>query len=228
MAKTIVIVGFGPGTATAVAERFGKEGFTAALIGRDEDRLAAGVSALKAKGVEAFAFRGDAGDSDSIRGAIRAVRSKLGPSTVLFWNAYGGLEFGDILGADPVSVRHLFDAPVFGLLAAVDEALEDLKSSEKGAILVSNGGLGEVSSDADEGATQYHAMGLALSSAAKHKLVGLLAARLKNEGVFVGEVMVYGVIKSASSAQGTIEPATIAEKHWSLYQSRSDVRAGVH
>jgi hypothetical protein len=71
-------------------------------------------------------------------------------------------------------------------------------------------------------------MGLALSSAAKHKLVGLLAARLKSEGVFVGEVMVYGVIKGASSAQGTIDPATIAEKYWSLYQSRSDVRAGVH
>lgn len=228
MAKTIAIVGFGPGTATAVAERFGKEGFTAALIGRNEGRLAAGVSALQAKGLEAFPFVGDAGDSDSIRGALRAVRSKLGPITVLFWNAYGGIEFGDLIGADSTSVRHLFDAPVFGLLAAVDEALEDLKSSENGAILVSNGGLGEVSPEADDGATQYHAMGLALSSAAKHKLVGLLAARLKNEGVFVGEVMVYGVIKGASSAEGTIEPAAIAEKHWSLYQSRSDVRAGVH
>ncbi|HEY4434441.1 MAG TPA: SDR family NAD(P)-dependent oxidoreductase [Candidatus Cybelea sp.] len=228
MAKTIVIAGFGPGTATAVAERFGKEGFTAALIGRSEDRLAAGVSALQAKGLEAAAFVADAGDADSIRAAIRAVRSKLGPATVLFWNAFGGLEFGDILGADATSVRHLFDAPVFGLLAAVDEALADLKGSENGAILVSNGGLGEVSSEADESATQYHAMGLALSSAAKHKLVGLLAARLKSEGVFVGEVMVYGVIKGASSAQGTIDPATIAEKYWSLYQSRSDVRAGVH
>ena len=38
--KIIAIVGFGPGTATAMAEKFGKEGFSVALIGRSEDRLA--------------------------------------------------------------------------------------------------------------------------------------------------------------------------------------------
>ena len=41
--KSIVIVGYGPGTATAVAERFGKEGFAVALVGRNEERLAEGV-----------------------------------------------------------------------------------------------------------------------------------------------------------------------------------------
>ena len=38
-------------------------------------------------------------------------------------------------------------------------------------------------------------MGLALANAAKHKLVGLLAQRLKDDGVYVGEVMIAGVIK---------------------------------
>ena len=62
MSETIMIVGFGPGTATAVAERFGAEGFSVALVGRNEDRLRAGVAALNAKGIEAFAFPSDAGD----------------------------------------------------------------------------------------------------------------------------------------------------------------------
>jgi NADP-dependent 3-hydroxy acid dehydrogenase YdfG len=49
MSKTIIIVGFGPGVSTAVAERFGAEGLSVALIARSQARLTAGVEALKAK-----------------------------------------------------------------------------------------------------------------------------------------------------------------------------------
>ena len=66
MSKTIV-VGFGPGISNAVAEKFGAEGFSVALVARNEERLAAGVSALKAKGVATAAFPANAGDSASIR-----------------------------------------------------------------------------------------------------------------------------------------------------------------
>ena len=228
MANSIVIVGFGPGTATAVAERFGREGFSVALVGRNEERLAAGISALKGQGINAFSLPGDAADGASIRAAIRGLRSQIGPIGVLFWNAYGGADVGDLLTAEPSSLQRIFDAPVFGLLAAVDEALPDLKSTERGAVLISNGAFGEVSREIDEAATRYKAMGLALSSAAKHKLVGLLAQRLKDDGVYVGEVMVYGTIKGTPSGNGSsIDPAVIAEKHWALYASRGETRAVV-
>ena len=228
MSKTIAIVGFGPGTATAVAEKFGAEGFSAALIGRDQDRLATGVSVLKAQGIAAFAFPGDASDPVSIRSAIRAVRSQLGPITVMHWNAYGGTEAGDLLSADPTAVRGLFDVAVFGLLAATDEALPDLKSSDRGAILVANGAFGEVSPEVDEYVAKAHAMGVALANAAKNKLVGLLAQRLKGDGVYVGEVMVYGTIKGTPTGSGNaIDPAVIAQTYWELYGSRSETRAAV-
>ncbi len=35
MSKTIVVVGFGPGVSTAVAEKFGAAGFSVALVGRN-------------------------------------------------------------------------------------------------------------------------------------------------------------------------------------------------
>lgn len=130
MSKAIVIVGFGPGTATAVAERFGREGFSVALVGRSEERLARGVSALKARGINTFAFPADAADPAAIRAVIRLVRSQIGPITVIFWNAYGGIDVGDLLTADSASLHRVFDAPVFGLLAAVDEALPDLKAAK--------------------------------------------------------------------------------------------------
>jgi short-subunit dehydrogenase len=226
--KTSMIVGFGPGTATAVAEKFGGEGFSVALIGRNEDRLNAGASALKAKGINAKAFPADAADPASIRAAVRNVRSQLGQITILHWNAYGGMEAGDLLAADQASLHKVFDVAVFGLLAATDEALPDLKQNGEGALLISNGAFGEVSPQIDETVVNLHLMGLALSSAAKHKLAGLLANRLKGDGVYVGEVMVYHAIKGTGPTNDdSVDPSVIAEKHWELYKARGETRAVV-
>ena len=153
MSRVIVTVGFGPGTATAVAERFGAEGFSVALVARNEERLATGV-ALRARGITALGVPADAGDPMSIRAAIKSIRSQMGPISVLHWNAYGGVEAGDLLAADPDLLHRVFDVAVFGLLAATDEAQSDLKASDGGAILVSNGGFGEASSQMDEAASE--------------------------------------------------------------------------
>jgi len=226
MPKTIVVVGFGPGISTAVAETFGAQGFSVALVARNAERLAAGVAALKARGVTAAAFPADAADPASIRAALGRARAELGPLTVLHWNAYGGAEAGDLMATDPLAVGRVFDVAVVGLLAAVQAALPDLKSTAEGAILVTNGAYGEVNPQVDEFAVGMKAMGVALANAAKHKLVGLLSARLKGEGVYVGEVMVAGIVKGTAwdNGQGGIEGAAIADKFWKLYQARGAVR----
>jgi NAD(P)-dependent dehydrogenase (short-subunit alcohol dehydrogenase family) len=226
--KTIVIVGFGPGNGTAVAERFGKEGFSVALVGRDQGRLAAGVSALKDQGIVAAAFPADASDPDAVAATIRKVRAELGPITVIHWNAYGGTEAGDLLTADPAAVRGIFDAAVSGLLAAAREALPDLKGAGDGAILVTNGGFGDLSPEMDQYATSLNVMGIALANAAKNKLAGLLAQRLKNDGVYVGEVTIYGTVKGTPTGNGNaIDPSIVAAKFWDLYRSRGTLRARV-
>jgi NADP-dependent 3-hydroxy acid dehydrogenase YdfG len=225
MSKTIVVVGFGPGISTAVAEKFGAEGFCVALVARNADRLAAGVQALKAKGVAAAAFSADAGDPAAIRAALGKARAELGATTVIHWNAYGGAEAGDLLAADPGAVRGLFDVAVVGLLAAVEEALPDLKNSKDGAVLVTNGAFGEATPPMDALAVGLKTMGVALANAAKHKLVGLLAERLRADGVYVGEVMVAGAIKgTAWAAGGGIEGSAVADRFWGLYQARGEVR----
>ena len=228
MSKSIVVIGFGPGISSAVAEKFGGEGFSVALVARNAERLAAGVAALKAKGIAAAGFAGDASDPASIRGAIAKARAAFGGITAIHWNAYSGAEAGDLMATDPVAVGHVFDVAVVGLLAAIQEALPDLKSA-KGAILVTNGAFGENSLQMDEFAINLKSMGVALANAAKYKLVGLLAQRLKGDGIYVGEVMVAGMIKGtpwARDGQG-IEASTVANKFWELYQARGDVRARI-
>jgi len=229
MSKTIAIVGFGPGISTAVAEKFGQAGFAVALVARNADRLAAGVEALKAKGVAAAACPADAGDPAAIRAAIAKARAELGPIAALHWNAYSGGDIPDLLTADPAVVGDVFDIAIVGLLAAVQEALPDLKSSGEGAVLVTNGAFGELSPMMDAVATTMKTVGVALANTAKHRLVGLLAERLKPEGVYVGEVMVAGAVKGTpfDSGGASIDAGAIADKFWELYQARGEVRARI-
>jgi NADP-dependent 3-hydroxy acid dehydrogenase YdfG len=229
MSKTIAVIGFGPGVSSAVAERFGAEGFAAALVARNEGRLAEGVRTLKAKGVTAGAFPADAADPIALRAAIAKARAELGPITVIHWNAFGGAAAGDLLATDPAAAKSVFDVAVVGLLAAVQEALQDLKNSNEGAVLVTNGAFGELSPQIDAYAVATGSMGLALANAAKHKLVGLLAERLRSDGVYVGEVMIAGTVKGTPSDRGgaTIDPATVANKFWELYQGRGETGARV-
>jgi NAD(P)-dependent dehydrogenase (short-subunit alcohol dehydrogenase family) len=230
MSKTIFVVGYGPGVSTSVAERFGAEGFSVALAARSEAKLAAGVEALKAKGIAADAFPADAGDPASIRGAIAKARAALGPIGVIHWNAYGGRGLGDPLAVDPATLPRVFDVAIVGLLSAVQEALSDLKAAGDGAVLVTNGAFGELNPMIDNIALTLGETGVALGNAAKAKLVGLLSARLKGEGVYVGEVTIAGLVKGTgpdSPGMPTIEGAAIADAFWRLYKARSETRARI-
>ncbi len=227
MGKTILVVGYGPGISRAVAEKFGSSGYSVALVARTQTKLEAAATELKAKGIEAAAIAADAGDPASIRAAIAKARSTLGPIAAIHWNAYGGAEHGDLLTSDPAAARSVFDSAIVGLLATVQEALPDLKASKEGAVLITNGGFGDINPHVDAYATTSKNMGLALANAAKHKLVGLLAERLKGDGVYVGEVVVTDAVKGTAFDQGnaTLEPSTIANKFWELSQARTEIRA---
>jgi hypothetical protein len=94
--------------------------------------------------------------------------------------------------------------------------------------LITNGGFGELSPEIDAYVASINAMGVALGNAAKNKLAGLLAQRLKGEGVYVGEVMVRGTIKGTpTGGDNSVDPSRIAAKFWELYQSRGATLAGV-
>lgn len=221
MKKTIVICGHGPGISDAVARKFGKEGFAVALVARNEERLFAAAKALAALGIEAKAFPCNLGDAGAVKAMIRDVRKSLGPITTLHYNAYTG-GAGDLVTAGADELRIVIDVAVNGLLAAVQEALPDLKS-QKGAVLVTGGGFAFYDPQVDGMATQFQAAGLAISKAAQHKTVGLLNARLAADGVYVGEVVVLGMVKGTAFDHGnaTLEAPSIADRFWELHQGRS-------
>lgn len=228
MAKTLVVCGFGTGISRAVAEKFGKEGFTLALVGRNAERLAEGVRALESAGVSAQAFPADLSDAVQLKSMIASVREKLGPISALHWNVYSAAA-GDLLTASSDEVREIFEVSVTQLLVALEAALPDLQTQQAAALLVTNGGLGLDDPQIDAMAVAWNSMGLAVANAAKHKLVGLLSRKLEPMNVYVGEVIVLGAVKGTAWDDGSakLEASSVAAKFWELYSKRSEVSAKV-
>jgi NADP-dependent 3-hydroxy acid dehydrogenase YdfG len=223
MAKTILICGFGTGISVALAEKFGAEGFAVALAARTAERLDAGVKALEAKGIKAAGFQADLADVKAVPGLLERVRAKLGPIDVVEWNAYTS-GAGDLLAVDASELRTPLDVAVTSLLATVQAALPDLRAN-KGAVLVTNGGLGLSDDQVDASAVQWKSSGLAIANAAKHKLVRLLSKQLAPEGVYIGEVMVMNAVKGTAWDNGSsqLEASAIADRFWQLYRERREL-----
>ncbi|NUO51277.1 MAG: SDR family NAD(P)-dependent oxidoreductase [Polyangiaceae bacterium] len=223
MKETIVVCGHGPGISDAVARKFGKEGHPVAIVARSADRLSAAARAISETGVKVQAFPCDLGDPEAVRAMIRAAREALGPIGVIHYNAYGG-GAGDITQAPASELRGVFDIAVTGLVTAVQEALPDLRST-KGSVLVTGGGFAFYDAKIDAMAGHFNAMGLAIGKAAQHKTVGLLNQKLSADGIYVGEVVVLGMVKGTAfdNGQATLEASAIADKFWALAQARKDV-----
>ncbi len=227
LTPTLVVVGYGPGISHAVAERFGAEGYRVALIGRTESRLTAGTETLGRAGIVASAHPADASDSEALRAALASIRTEVGPVTAVLWTAFRAGDVTDVLSADPADITWVFDVGVRGLLTTVQELLPDLRAS-RGSVLVANGALGEPDEQMDGFSATVGADGTSLECAAKSKLVGLLAARLVDEGVYVGQITVAGSVAGTATGSPTAIPASrIADTFWSMAADRSPVRSRI-
>ena len=163
-----------------------------------------------------------------IRSTIATIKTDLGTVSAVLWTAFRNGGVTNVLSTRPEDVERVFDIGITGLLTCVQEALEDLKSSPSAAILVANGALGEHTSQADTFSKLLDNDGVSLENAAKSKLVGILAERLREFDIYVGEVTIAGSVKGTATATPTaIEPAEIAETFWSLVKARDKTRVRI-
>ena len=221
MNRTILVCGHGPGISAAVAERFGRAGFAVGLVARSGARLEAAAAALRGRKINAAAFAGDLSVAEGIPDLIARASRELGPIAVLHWNAYAAAA-GDLIKAPLAEIRQSLDVGVTGLITAVQAALPDLRQ-QQGSVLITGGGLAFYDPPVNAMAVQWGVMGLAVAKAAQHKLAGLLSARLRPEGIYVGEIVVTGLVKGTAFDTGdaTLEAAAIADKFFELHSARA-------
>lgn len=223
----LVIAGYGPGISHATAGRFGREGYTVALIGRTVERLERGGAQLRSLGIEASGHPSDASDAQRLITTLDEIRATRGPVSAVPWTAFRSGGVRDVLAAPLESVSRVFDVGVLGLLAVAQHTRGDLAASS-GSFLVVNGAVGERNPRADRISTMLDIDGTALENAAKSKLVGLLAERLRPDGVYVGQITINGSVGGTVTASPTaIDPNDVADRLWSMTRSRDMTRVMV-
>lgn len=219
MRKPIPVCGHGPGIASAVARRFANEGHSVAIVGRTRDKLLAAEAELEGEGRKAAAFVADLADASAMGRLVADVRERLGPIDVLHWNA-PAVGAGDLTKDDFTELRTAFDVSVTSLVATVQHVLVDLKTAGDGSVLVTNGAVALTDPKLDALAVEQSFMGAAIAKTAQHKVVTLLSKKLAPEGVYVGEVVVAGIVRGSTydtGGGGFLSAEEVATHFWRLH-----------
>ena len=223
MSKVLLVCGHGPGISASMARRYGAAGYAIALVARSATRVEAAAAALRAQGIRAAAFVADMADPAAMAQVVAHVGRELGAVSVVHWNGYAATA-GDLTTAPVAEVRRVLDTAITGLVATLQAALPGMKGQPDAALLVTGGGFAFYDPAVDAAAVGWNAMGLAMTKAAQHKLVGMLHQRLRGEGVYVGEVVVQGLVKGTAfdSGNATLDPDAIAQKFESMHRARAE------
>ena len=200
---SIFIVGAGPGVGTAVARRFGREGFAVGLVARNRSRLDTLVGELEAEGVRAAAATADARRPDELRGAMRELAAQLGPAKVLCFSPLPDVGLiKPVLDTTPDELRASLELNVVGATAAAGEALPAMRERGRGTLLFTTGG-GALSPSADRAAS-------GVTTTAETVYVRMLHDTLAPEGIHVSHVVIVGPMGPGERH----EPAAVAEQLW--------------
>lgn len=205
-AKTLLIVGAGPGLGYSVAKRFGREGFRVALISRSATNLDALVARLEDRGIEAAGFAADVADQESLRTAICAAKARFGRVHTLEYSPAPDHDtVVDALSITPENARHHVGRTLVGAITAAREVLPEMIEHGDGAVLFTTGASAVVP------IPSHASVGLGMSALRNYARV--LHAALTGTGVYVGSLMVATRIEQGSEG----DPDVLADTYWRMH-----------
>jgi NAD(P)-dependent dehydrogenase (short-subunit alcohol dehydrogenase family) len=212
MVKSLIIIGYGPGLSSALATRFGAEGYTLGLVSRT--RHDDSLTQLAEAGITAHFEAADAGDIPALQQALQRLSTKLGGVGTVVYNA-AVLKATDILEVAPQHLVQEFSINVAAALGSVQALLTDLKKAS-GAVLFTGGGLGTHPDP------QYGS--LSIGKAGLRSLASQLHQRLQPEGIYVGLLTITQGIRPGDP---TYSPSALAEYFWQMAQARTSLETTV-
>lgn len=214
---TIAIVGAGSGLGLSIAKRFGREGFTVALISRTQSKLDELAAQLGKEDVEAAGFPADVLDRPSLVEALARAEARFGPIDVLEYSPaphsyVPGVEAVHALDVTPENIQPQIEYYLYGAVAAVGQVLPGMVERGRGTLLFTTGG-----SSAGMVFPAYGNIGI--GGAALRKWVINLHASLAEKGVYAAHVPISVVIGRGGPET---QSDTIAELYWDLHTRRDE------
>ncbi|WP_152208126.1 SDR family NAD(P)-dependent oxidoreductase [Marinobacter changyiensis] len=213
MNNVCVVMGVGPGNGTAFVRRFSNEGFQVAMLARSVDYL----KQLEQSVTGAHAFPCDMMEPEQITSVLAAIESKLGPVSVMLYNAGGGV-FKNVEEASLEDFEANWRLNVQGLVAATKAALPQLRQHDTASIIITS------ASAATRG--RANTAPFASAKAAQRSLAQSLARQLGPEKIHVANVVIDGVVDLPRTREWLadkpddffVKPSAVADAVWNLSQ----------
>jgi len=203
----IAIIGAGPGLGAAVARRFGREGFSIALIARNQSKLDAMAAELTAAGFTASGYAADVLTPSSLEDALARAVTELGPITALQYSPLPSRDYlKPVLEMTPELALEALQFSAIGLIHAVRAVLPAMREAGSGSIIMINGGT---SVKARAGFA-----GTSVAFPAESAYGEMLHDALEAEGIRVNQLVIPGGIPQLQLANGI---DGVADRLWELH-----------
>jgi short-subunit dehydrogenase len=211
---TMAIIGAGRQLGEALARRFGREGFSLALISRNQERLDSLAADLTADGLTAKGYAANVRDPEALVAALDTAAQELGPIEVLSYNPLPQKEFLRPLFESTVyDIKAAVEFSVYGPVAAVHQVLQGMRVLGRGTILFVNGGS----------AVQpvQHFAGTSIAFAGETAYAQMLDQALRDTNIHVAQLIIPGGIIPGDDQK---DPAVLAELLWRMHAERGEFR----
>lgn len=210
----IAIIGAGPGLGAAVARKFGREGFSVALISRDQSKLDAMAAELAVGNVKARGYAADVREPAQLEGALAAAAAELGPVTVLQYSPLPSRDYlKPVLDLTPELALEALQFSALGLIHSVRAVLPAMREARDGSVILINGGT---SVKARAGFA-----GTSVAFPAESAYGEMLHDALEDEGVRVSQLVIPGGIPQLDLPNGIDD---VADRIWGLHTDAGPFR----
>jgi NAD(P)-dependent dehydrogenase (short-subunit alcohol dehydrogenase family) len=210
----IAIIGAGPGLGAAVARRFGREGFSVALISRNQAKLDDMVAQLAADGVTASGYTADVREPAQLEHALDRAAADLGPITALQYSPLPSRDYlKPVLDLTPELALEALQFSALGLVHAARAVLPAMREARDGSIILINGGT---SVKARAGFA-----GTSVAFPAESAYGEMLHDALGDEGVRVSQLVIPGGIPQLDLPNGIDD---VADRIWRLHLATGPFR----
>lgn len=210
--KTFIIIGAGPGLGNAIAREFASHDFRVVLIARNGERLNEYKQEFEREGIETYVKQADAAKPETLTRAIDEVTQELGTPDVLVYHV-------GITQPDPETITNellmeRYQVDVASAYVVSDHLARNPEfAAKKGAILYTGGGF------AYSFQPILFLKPLCIDKAALNATCIVLHELLAPQGIFVGSVLIHGVIDPNDEKYA---PKVIAREYWKMCQERKE------
>ncbi|PBC51288.1 SDR family NAD(P)-dependent oxidoreductase [Rhodococcus sp. ACPA1] len=214
---TIAIIGAGRGLGAATARRFGRDGFTVALISRTQDKVDRIAAELAEHGVQAGGYAADVQDRPKLAGALDRAASELGPIEVLQYSPVPRKDFlRPVLKTTAADLAAAADFSILGPVTAVQQVLPGMRQLGRGTILLVNG--------SSAATPNPNVAGTSIAFAGESAYGAMLHEALTPQNIHVKQLIIPGAIGGGDPLYA---PDALADQLWNIHAQPGPFRATV-